>query len=309
MDNKAHTLILERRKGGKRMQHAANLLRADLAWRNGFTGRGVTAAVLDTGISPGHPDLKGRISCFRDFVNARKQPYDDCGHGTHVSGILAGEGRIKTELKGIAPGTGLVCLKVLDRSGNGKREHVLKGIDWVIRNRERYGIRIMNISVGTVRKGDGRDRRLEESVEAAWDAGIVVICAAGNLGPQERTITSPGNSRKVITVGCSDEMREWHSGRGPTEACICKPDIVAPGNQIWSCNAFYGKAGQYYCKKSGTSMATPMISGAAALLLEKEPWLSNVEVKMRLRETARDLGLPKNMQGWGRMDVGDFLLL
>ena len=137
----------------------------------------------------------------------------------------------------------------------------------------------------------------------------MVVCAAGNLGPEHYTITAPGNSRKVITVGMSEEQNNWYSGRGPTEACVCKPDLVAPGSRIWSCNAFYTGSRNYYCKKSGTSMATPVVSGAVALLLEKEPWLSNVEVKMRLKEAAEDLGMERNRQGWGQPDIPRLLRL
>ena len=166
----------------------------------------------------------------------------------------------------------------------------------------------MNISVGTVREGDVLDEPLVEAVEQAWDAGIVVVVAAGNMGPMPQSITAPGNSRKVITVGSSDDSAPVYSGRGPTKNCVCKPDIVAPGSGIVSCSSQW-QGGPKYCKKSGTSMATPMVSGAAALLLSKEPWLTNVEVKMRLRESAVDLGLPHSRQGWGLLDVRRFCRL
>ena len=126
------------------------------------------------------------------------------------------------------------------------------------------------------------------------------------------TITTPGISRKVITVGCSDDDKEVnvmgnkmvdYSGRGPTSACICKPDIVAPGSSIISCS---NKAGRYTVK-SGTSMSTPLVSGAIALLLEKYPYMVNRDVKLMLRERAVDLGLPRNQQGWGLLDVGRLL--
>ena len=132
------------------------------------------------------------------------------------------------------------------------------------------------------------------------------------MGPASGTITTPGISRKVITVGCSDDHKEVnvmgsrmidYSGRGPTSACICKPDIVAPGAAIISCA---NKPGGYTCK-SGTSMATPLVSGAIALLLEKHPEMSNRDVKLLLRERAVDIGLPKNQQGWGMLDVGRLL--
>ena len=163
----------------------------------------------------------------------------------------------------------------------------------------------MNISVGTVKEGDSRDALLVQAVEEAWDAGLVVVVAAGNMGPMPQTITAPGNSRKVITVGSSDDSAPVYSGRGPTKNCVCKPDVVAPGSGIVSCSALWQR-GQAYCRKSGTSMATPMVSGAAALLLSQEPWLTNVEVKMRLMETTDDLGRPHSRQGWGLLNIGRF---
>lgn len=132
------------------------------------------------------------------------------------------------------------------------------------------------------------------------------------MGPRSGTITTPGISRKVITVGCSDDNQEVnvmgsrmvdYSGRGPTCSCICKPDVVAPGASVLSCANFPGR---YTCK-SGTSMATPYVSGALALLLEKCPELSNRDVKLLLRERAVDLGLPRNQQGWGLVDIGELL--
>lgn len=290
------------------MKRTIRALRAEKAWEKGWTGKGIRVAVLDTGVTR-HPDLQNRLVAFRDFVNGTSRIYDDYGHGTHVSGILCGEGIVQKEYRGIAPEAELISLKVLDKNGNGHREQVIRGIQWVIHHSQQYQIRIMNISVGSVREGNQQDEKLIASVEQAWDQGIVVVCAAGNLGPDRYTITAPGNSRKVITVGMSEEHSNWYSGRGPTSACICKPDLVAPGSQIWSCNAFFAGSRKYYCQKSGTSMATPVVSGAVALLLEKEPWLSNVEVKMRLKEAAHDLGMEKNRQGWGQPDIPDLLKL
>lgn len=290
------------------MERAAKLLHAQDAWKVGIFGRGITAAVLDTGLAP-HPDFENRILCFKDMLYGKKEPYDDYGHGTHVTGILAGGGKIRPSCMGIAPGCLVVHVKVLDQNGNGRREAVIKGIDWVIANRKRYKIRILNISVGTVKEGDRQDAVLVRKVEEAWNAGIVVVVAAGNMGPKSASITAPGNSPKVITVGSFDEMGPLYSGRGPTRECVCKPDLVAPGSEILSCSSGFDKKKGYYCRKSGTSMATPMVSGAVALLLEKEPYLTNVEVKMRLKESARDLGMEKNRQGWGMPDISVLLNL
>lgn len=284
------------------MNRANRILQTERAWKYGFYGKNVVIAFLDTGIS-GHMDYADRVLCFRDFIQKRRGMYDDYGHGTHVTGIAAGNGTGQRQYQGVAPKAGIVHLKVLDQSGNGKREDVVQGISWVIENRKKYGIRILNISVGTVKEGDRRDEMLIRAVESAWDAGIVVVAAAGNMGPSPGSITAPGNSRKIITVGSSDEMDTQNSGRGPTKNCVCKPDIVAPGSGIVSCSHSYRYSGRMYCSKSGTSMATPMVSGAIALLLEKEPWLTCVEVKMRLYESAVDLGMEHSRQGWGRLHI------
>lgn len=300
------------------MDRVRRLVRAQEAYRYGIYGKNIGIAVLDTGIYAGHPDFDSRVTGFQDVLHHRRSPYDDCSHGTHVSSIIGGSGRMSGgKYMGIAPECHLIHVKVLDEKGNGSKEDVLAGIAWVLKNRERYGIRIMNISVGTVRESRQRDIQLVEAVEKAWDAGLVVVVAAGNMGPEPMSITVPGNSKKVITVGSYDdctvkgrgqEGQSCYSGTGPTAECICKPDLVAPGSGIVACSSFSAQKGRgYYCKKSGTSMATPVVSGAIALLLSQEPGLTNAEVKIRLRESAVDLHLPQNRQGWGKLDVKNLL--
>ena len=275
----------------------------------GVTGRGVGVAVLDTGIFL-HEDFEDRVIVFRDMLQRRREPYDDNGHGTHISAIIGGAGTASEgRYCGVAPGCNLISVKVLDRKGNGYTSDVLAGLRWIRENKDRYGIRIVNISVGSYsKKNMNENSALVKGVNAAWDDGLVVVVAAGNQGPGRQTITTPGISRKVITVGCSDDHKEVnvmgnrmvdYSGRGPTGACICKPDVVAPGSSIISCSNEPGR----YMIKSGTSMSTPLVSGAIALLLEKYPDMSNRDVKLRLRERCVDLGLPKNQQGWGGLDV------
>lgn len=275
---------------------------------NTLTGKGIGVAVLDTGIFP-HMDFDNRIRTFADFVHYRSKPYDDNGHGTHVSGLIGGSGKASGgRHRGMAPECSLISLKVLDHNGNGNKEDVLQAFQWILRNKDRYGIRIVNISVGTTCNTRREHQLLISGVEEVWDAGLVVVAAAGNQGPGPGTITAPGSSRKVITVGSSDMLasNKGTSGRGPTMDCICKPDIVTPGHKIISC-APSMENGQFYAVKSGTSMSTPVISGAIALLLEKEPQLTNVEVKMRLKECAVDLGYPRNQQGWGKFSLDTFL--
>lgn len=271
-----------------------------------LTGKGIGVAVIDTGIFP-HVDFDNRIIAFQDMVNKKQQPYDDNGHGTHIAGILGGSGAASHgRCRGTAPQCDFIGIKVLDRQGNGNKEHVLKAFQWLIQNQKKYHIRIVNISVGTTYRSDGDHRILIDGVEKVWDAGMVVVAAAGNRGPAPGTVTAPGSSRKVITVGASDMLsaRYGSSGSGPTLECVCKPDIVTPGMRILSCAP--QRRGNLYVRKSGTSMSTPVISGAVAKMLEYDPSLTNVEIKMLLKESAVDAGYPQNRQGWGIFDMQRF---
>lgn len=278
---------------------------------------GITVAVLDTGMAL-HPDLEGRQIAFFDFVRGQGREtdsYDDNGHGTHVCGILCGSGKMSDgRYRGIAPDTRLVVCKVLDQRGDGCVENMLQGLLFVEKNHKKYDIRAVNISVGI---GQLKDQKkvsaLAETVQRLWNRGLVVICAAGNKGPGENTISAIGTAERVIMVGCHDGSYRrgdpgscsLYSGRGRTGGRIRKPDLVAPGTDIMSCNAFYRKKRQpeYYVMKSGTSMATPIVTGCAALLLQKEPYLSNNQVRDRLIYSAKDLGAPWNQQGWGMVNV------
>ena len=277
-----------------------------------YLGQWICIAVLDTGIAE-HPDLEGRIAGFRDFTEGRRECYDDSGHGTHVAGILAGDGRASAgSYAGMAPCSVLLAGKVLDREGNGDVENVISGIQWLKNVKDQFGVRIVNISVGTQPDlGDAQKQSLLEAVESLWDMGIVVVVSAGNYGPEAGSVAVPGNSRKVITVGVPDSVRPAvycrrekmnYSGRGPTKECVIKPDVFAPGTGIISCNSRYKQPGEHlYSIKSGTSMAAPVVSGAAACLLSKYPDMTNVEVKLRLRESC--VKYPGTEAGWGLLNV------
>lgn len=281
-------------------------------------GHGVTTAVLDTGISP-HPDLKGRIVAFGDMLYGKKRMYDDNSHGTHVAGIIAGSGGLSSGLyAGIAPASQIVAVKVLDQKGEGKIRFLIDGIKAILRNRDKWQIRIVNISIGTLpHQGDEEEMELMRWVDRLWDEGLVVVTAAGNFGPRSGTVTIPGISKKVITVGASDDGNQKgrygkvgtnYSGRGPTSECVCKPDLVAPGSYIRSCNGFSQKKNQKaYSVKSGTSMSAPVVSGAVALLLSKYPDMKNVEVKLRLLMSADDMGKDPNIQGRGLLNIEKLL--
>ena len=273
---------------------------------SGYTGRDVGVCVLDTGIFP-HIDFTGRIRAFHDFIGHRIWPYDDNSHGTHVCGIIGGDGRASEgKIRGVAPGCNLIVLKVLDRMGNGRKEDVLHAFRWILENWRYYGIRVVNISVGTTCRTYEDHKVLIDGVERLWDEGLVVVAAAGNQGPRPGSVTAPGSSRKIITVGSSDLLRGRTaiSGRGPTFEGVCKPDLVAPGNHVLACAPGTDNG---YGIKSGTSMSTPLVSGAVALMLEKNPALTNVQIKMKLKESARDMGLPKNQQGWGELNLKQFM--
>ncbi len=278
--------------------------------------RGVTVAVLDTGIGR-HPDLTGKLLCFRDFVGKRNLMYDDSGHGTHVSGIICGTGKMSQgRFRGIAPASTLVVGKVLDARGDGSTESMIEGLKWILEIKDKYHIRVLNISVGigTLNQQE-KEEALRKQIEEVWNSGIVVVCAAGNKGPGNGSISSVGGSYKVITVGCHDgkfcrenpNRCETYSGRGDAYSAMRKPDVVAPGTDIVSCNAFYLKRHSRnmsaYIPKSGTSMATPIVSGAAALALQHFPMLTNEELKQKLTFTATDLGEAWNKQGWGMVNA------
>lgn len=277
-----------------------------------YLGTGICAAILDTGIAL-HPDLKDRVTCFRDFTGSSIKCRDDSGHGTHVAGILAGNGISSGgSYAGMAPRTDLLIGKVLDREGNGNVDNVISGIQWVMESAVSCGIRIVNISVGTQPDlAQSQKDRLQKAVEELWDMGLIVVVSAGNYGPRSGTVVVPGNSRKVITVGVPDSPSSFsrsrrkrinYSGRGPTNECVIKPDIFAPGTGILSCNSRFSFPGEpSYIMKSGTSMATPVVSGALACLLSKYPDMTNVEVKLKLRESC--MKIPGTESGWGLLNV------
>ena len=223
-----------------------------------------------------------------------------CGNGKSSRG----------QIVGMAPGAELVVLKVLDADGNGKTDQVLSALRWIRENRESYRIRIVNFSVGFLPGADVEEQMdIVQALEDLWDENVVVVTAAGNNGPGEGTITVPGISRKVITVGSSDDeyggrgMPRGYSGKGPTGCCIVKPEILAPGTNVLSLS----NKGNKYVYKSGTSMATPVVSGALALAIQKNPRLRPEHLKYKLYESTREQewsGI-----GWGVLSVDNFMNL
>jgi serine protease AprX len=326
---------------------------AATAWSQyGLTGAGVTVAVVDSGIAP-HPDLNGAVLASVD-VTGDNTTADLCGHGTHVAGIIAGSGAASSvpgsfqTFYGIAPQAKLVSVRVLHADGSSDVSTVVSGIQWVINNRARYNIRILNLSLGEGVAQSYLTDPLCQAVEAAWKSGIFVACAAGNSGrlynqanpllPSELpildssnlpvvnegyvtnygSIESPGNDPYVITVGAmkstdgnrADDHVTTYSSRGPALVDqTLKPDIVAPGNLVISLlspgsylDALEGATAEVppsayitsppsgtpveYFTLSGTSMATPVVCGAAALMLQANPQLTPDTLKARLMVSA-----------------------
>ncbi|MFN7917757.1 MAG: S8 family peptidase [Vicinamibacterales bacterium] len=312
-----------------------------------LTGRGVGVAVVDSGITSWHDDLTGvmarmpygnqRVVKFVDFVNGQPMPYDDHGHGSHVSGIILGNGYDSHgRQSGIAPEASLISLKVLDASGKGTISRILQALDWIDQNASTYNIRVVNLSVGAAVTQSYWIDPLALAARKLTDRGIVVVAAAGNLGQnaagqtQYGGILAPGNAPWVLTVGASstegtarlqDDVVAGFSSLGPTRGdYLAKPDLVAPGRGILSLavpgSTLYQKNPDYlvdgtvrtgyppYLSLSGTSMAAPQVAGAAALMLQANPRLTPNLVKAILQYTARaEADYSPLQQGAGFLDV------
>ncbi len=281
-----------------------------------LTGNGVTIAVIDTGVSL-HLDFEDRIIAFQDFTTRGytiRRAYDDGAHGTHVCGVLAGNGSCsRGKWRGMAVKANLVVAKVLDCHGDGEIKNLLQAIEWIKSTRTLYHTKIVNISMGI---GELEDMELQSkairAIESLWELGLVVVVAAGNGGPAEGSMSPLGSSQKIITVGCYEGGRvpynkkscEYYSGRSSKESLYTKPDLVTMGTNITSCSSEIQNA---YCKKSGTSMATPIVSGGCALYLERYPKASNEQLKRKLIYTAIDCGEDWYKQGFGRFNLKGFL--
>ncbi|WP_156291662.1 S8 family peptidase [Oceanobacillus salinisoli] len=300
---------------------ASPAVRADQLKQSGLTGKDVTIAIIDTGIHP-HQDLENRIVAFQDFINNRNTPYDDNGHGTHCAGDAAGNGSLSNgAYQGPAPEANVVGVKVLDNIGAGSLSTVIAGIEWCIQNQSTLGIDVLSLSLGSTAVESAENDPVVRAVEAAWDRGMTVCVAAGNSGPSQGTIASPGISPKVVTVGAANEQNTLNrtddtvasfSSRGPTIDGITKPDLITPGENIISLRApnsyldrtnKYARVGSNYFSLSGTSMSTPICAGVVAQLLERNPNLTPNEIKERLINACEDIGNSPNAQGHGYLDA------
>jgi serine protease AprX len=290
----------------------------------GYDGSGVGVAIVDSGITAWHDDLSEggtgqRVARFVDFVSGETTAHDDYGHGTHVAGIIAGNGMDSDGARtGIAPGAHLIVLRVLDATGRGHISDVIAAIDYTIEHRDELNIRVLNLSVASGVYESYITDPLTLATERAVQSGIVVVAAAGNNGRTalDRTqyggITSPGNAPWVLTVGASSHMGTIDRGddtvprfssRGPTAVDYgAKPDLVAPGvgieslsnpgSTLYTTSAAFLLSGTRetpelpYMSLSGTSMSAPVVSGTVALMLQANPTLTPNAVKAILQYTA-----------------------
>ncbi|MEW6283547.1 MAG: S8 family peptidase [Candidatus Eremiobacterota bacterium] len=293
--------------------------------RKGYTGQGITVAVIDSGLYP-HPDFKDRIQGWADFSNTRRQTPGDpkYGHGTMVAGILAGDGtRSEGAITGAAPEAGLVGVRI-----DPVPSQAIRAVQWVIENKDRLGIRVLNMSLGTAARQPASADLWAQVTQRAVDAGLVVVVAAGNEGPDPGTISTPGILPDAITVGAYDNRGTPETGddriyrfssRGPTRPDgVEKPDVVAPGGTVYGALApgsekdrsELPRLGRDYVADSGTSQATPMIAGLVACLLQANPSLTPRDVKRILQESAaRVVDGDANAQGAGLVDAERALAL
>ena len=296
----------------------------------GIDGAGVTVAVLDTGFWNQSylidtPNTGYRVLAQYDVIrdrmdpdyyesNRRKEDYDDDinddnGHGTHITSIILSSAQTERgSYNGIAPGANLVSVRAFNGDGQGTYADLIQGLDWIVENKHRYDIRVLNLSFSAHVGSRYWEDPLNQAVMAAWKAGIVVVSSAGNLGPDPMTIGVPGNNPYVITVGAmtdsytpydpTDDVLASFSSAGPTHEGFIKPEIVAPGGHVLGLMAkesqiaedhpdFVESESEEYFMMSGTSQSAAVVSGVVALMLQADPNLKPDDVKCRLLSTAR----------------------
>ena len=273
-----------------------------------LTGRGVTVAVLDTGLrswnefrkdSAGGERLLAQYDAITGQEISSKSDSDDSGHGTHVAAIAV-SGDTSTH-PGIAPDAGLVAVRAFGANGEGSYADVVRGLDWIVANQERFRIRVVNLSFSAPARSHYWEDPVNQAVMRVWQAGIVVVASAGNTGPDPMTIGVPGNVPYVITVGAmtdsytpgdpSDDRLTTFSAAGPTAERFVKPDVIAPGGHmtalmhsatsIAKAHRELHSKGRYFTM-SGTSQSAAVVTGIVALMLERAPTLTPDDVKCRL---------------------------
>jgi serine protease AprX len=285
----------------------------DTAWKQNirlpraqrlFDGSGVTVAVLDTGVTPS-ADFGSRLEANVDLSGDR-DGVDHYGHGTHMAGIIAGDGTLSDgAYGGVAPGANLVSVKVAGWDGSTDVSVVIAGLEWVVTHQDEYDIRVLNLSFGTDGSQGYLHDPLDYAVEQVWQSGILVIVSAGNRGPSAGTVNKPGDDPFVVTVGAmygqdnldrTDDVVMGFSSRGPTQDGFAKPNLVAPGVTIVSDRAIGSTIEQLHqdawvgdccIKGTGTSQATAVVTGVAALMLQADPEMTPNVAKKTLVATAK----------------------
>jgi serine protease AprX len=285
---------------------------SDLA-SQGDTGSGVTVAVIDTGVA-NVAGMDGKV-VHQENLSAAPDDGDQFGHGTFVAGLVH-----KT-----APDANIVSLKLSGSDGSVDASQVLAALQWVIENKDEYGIDVVNLSFGTNSTQSWQTSPLNYAVEKVWDAGIVVVASAGNLGDGSGTITKPADDPLIISVGASDDAATVptdddstpsFTSRGPTHDGLSKPDLVASGTRVVSLRAPGSAADNSYPNArsgedgfvgSGTSFASPIVAGIVAQMLQAEPSLTPDQIKYALVEAARPIAADTNAQGAGMVSAADAL--
>lgn len=274
-------------------------------------GRGVRVGIIDTGIAPNHPDLEGKVKAFHDFTAAKNPTVrDDHGHGSHVAGTIAGGLQSGTAI-GVAPGADLIIAKGFTAGGASTEAGLLESLQWMADPEEQAGAltpKIISNSWGLPGSVSAKDPMTDPfcmAVKKLNEMGIVSVFASGNSGPTAETVRVPGACPDALTVGATDanDRIASFSSRGPVKwktLTLVKPDVVAPGVDIYSVAAKGG-----YTNMSGTSMATPHVAGALAVLAQAHPEATATELKEMIKESSVDLG-PQgddSVYGAGRIDL------
>ncbi|GAA2665856.1 S8 family serine peptidase [Streptomyces aculeolatus] len=288
------------------LDESVPLIGAPEAWRKGLDGTGVTVAVLDTGVDATHPDLAGRIAASKSFVQG-EEVVDKHGHGTHVASTIAGSGAASDgSYKGVAPGAELAVGKVLSNAGSGSTSQIVAGMEWATKE---VDAKIVSMSLGSSAT-DGSDPLSRSVNELTSSTDSLFVIAAGNDGPGRETVSAPGTADAALTVAATDKSDALpdFSSRGPRFGDgALKPDIAAPGAGIAAARASGTSMGtpvdDDYTAANGTSMATPHVAGAAAVLAQQHPDWSWSRLKTALMSTSRDAGHSPAEQGAGRLDV------